>query len=374
MELPIGFYRFHRDQFLNYQFNRWHSLGLIDLGPIRVIAQQTQQFSDYVRGFQELAQSALAANDWWQAAFALRAAEFLLPPSDLAKKKIYQEFQTTLQKAWVQVPWKQRNIPYQGAELHAYHYPATGAPKGRLLTMGGFDSYIEEFTGIWEGLATAGYEILAFEGPGQGGTLREHGLLFDHDYEHPVRAILDHLHWTDVGILGMSMGGYWAARAAAFEPRIKQLIMVPPVYDWLDRTNSINRWLVKVLLPHRGLMNFLIRQKMRLPLLRHAVEHTQFVMQGKDPMAAVEWMLGMNKHHQHPDRIEQDVLLLGGEHDAFQPVKLLEKQATALVNARSITKRIFLASEHADQHCQIGNVGLLIQEVVQWLNKQHATN
>lgn len=64
---------------------------------------------------------------------------------------------------------------------------------------------------------------------------------------------------------------------------------------------------------------------------------------------------------------KHDVLLLAGENDAFQPLILLEKQKEALVNAKSVTERVFTKSEHADQHCQIGNIGLVSQVMVDWV-------
>jgi hypothetical protein len=65
--------------------------------------------------------------------------------------------------------------------------------------------------------------------------------------------------------------------------------------------------------------------------------------------------------------VTQDVALVGGEHDAFQPPKLLARQAAALTNARSVTTRIFTAAEHADQHCQMGNLRLATAWVASWL-------
>ncbi|PKL76048.1 MAG: hypothetical protein CVV27_12295, partial [Candidatus Melainabacteria bacterium HGW-Melainabacteria-1] len=96
-----------------------------------------------------------------------------------------------------------------------------------------FDAFVEEFYAIWATLAAAGYEVIAFEGPGQGGALRKHGLVFDHDWEKPTKAVLDHFEFAEASLLGVSMGGYWCLRAAAFEPRIQRAIAFPPVYDWM---------------------------------------------------------------------------------------------------------------------------------------------
>jgi pimeloyl-ACP methyl ester carboxylesterase len=83
---------------------------------------------------------------------------------------------------------------------------------------GGFDSLIEEFVGIWQRIAAAGFDVIAFDGPGQGGARRIGGLPFDHDWEKPVGAVLDHFDVESAGLVGISMGGYWGLRAARSTP------------------------------------------------------------------------------------------------------------------------------------------------------------
>ncbi len=107
--------------------------------------------------------------------------------------------------------------------------------------------------------------------------------------------------------------------------------------------------------------------KMANGKLKHTVNQALFMTQKDQPIDAVDWMLGMNKAFLHSELIDQDVLLLGGEHDNFQPPKLLYKQEAALVNARSVTTRIFTKGEHADQHCQMGNLGLVLDVMSQWV-------
>ena len=62
------------------------------------------------------------------------------------------------------------------------------------------------------------------------------------------------------------------------------------------------------------------------------------------------------------------------ENDAFQPVKLLHKQHHALVNARSVATRIFTKAEHADMHCQMGNLNLAMFEIEAWLSTKLDVN
>lgn len=90
----------------------------------------------------------------------------------------------------------------------------------------------------------------------------------------------------------------------------------------------------------------------------------------KDLIEVVRWELAMNKRHIHSELVNQDVLLLAGEKDFFQPVILYHKQLKVLTNAKSITRRIFTEADQAENHCGIGNIGLPLEVMVQWLQEK----
>ena len=124
------------------------------------------------------------------------------------------------------------------------------------------------------------------------------------------------------------------------------------------------------MLRRRRFMTWSVRVRTRLvPTLRQVVDQALYLVDGTEPMQAVDWFLGMNPEHLGSDRVTQDVLLLCGENDAFQPPALTRAQARALTSARSVTVRTFTKAEHADQHCQMGNVGLACDELITWLTQ-----
>ena len=370
MTLPVGYYPFHKNKFFNYQLNRWYALGYACKKDLEEIGSEIKSFDDYVKAFRSAAEKAKAENRLKHAATYLRAAEFLLPPTDSTKQKTYLEFIELFDRAHEIEPYERHDIPYEGTLLTAMKLPSkTREVKGTLVGIPGFDALIEEFFSIWDFFTQHGYEVIAFEGPGQGGSLRVHGVPFDHDYEKAYKAVLDYFNLTRVTAVGISMGGYWVIRAAALEKRIVRVIAMPPVYDWLELTHPVNRGIARWMLRHRRITNFLVRLKMRVPVLKHAVQHAQFIQDKHQPYDAVRWMMGMNKEHLLSHLVNQDVLLLGGENDAFQPPRLVDKQKRALIHARTIRERIFLKSESADQHCQIGNVSLALQTMLDWLDK-----
>jgi hypothetical protein len=66
--------------------------------------------------------------------------------------------------------------------------------------------------------------------------------------------------------------------------------------------------------------------------------------------------------------IRQDVLLLAGSEDHYVPMEQWYDQIGMLKNARSITARLFTRSECAQNHCQVGNYGLALRTIVNWLD------
>ena len=67
--------------------------------------------------------------------------------------------------------------------------------------------------------------------------------------------------------------------------------------------------------------------------------------------------------------IKKDVLLLAGCEDHYVPIGKWHRQLALLKNARSITARLFTRSESAQNHCQVGNFGLALRTIVNWLDE-----
>jgi pimeloyl-ACP methyl ester carboxylesterase len=366
---PIGFEQFHRRRFVNYQLNRAYALGYARGDDLRGAATRIRNRDDCVREFEALALDAMDDDRLRNATSYLRLAEFFTAPRSPDKPARYRRYRDLFDAAFADAGASRHEVTYGGASLPAYLLPAhLAAPHATVLLHGGFDSTIEEFFGIWEHIAAAGFDVIAFDGPGQGGARTLGGLTFDHDWERPVGAVLDHFAVTRAGLVGISMGGYWALRAAGREPRIDRVVSWPPVYDWLHRVPPGVRDAAKVMLRRRRFMRWNVRVRTRLvPTLRQVVDQAMYLVDSDDPMDAVDWFLGMNATHLGSERVTQDVLLMSGEHDRFQPPVLTRAQERALAHARSVGVRTFTAAEHADQHCQMGNLDLACRTVTTWL-------
>ena len=216
MNLPIGYYKFHKSKFLNYQLNRWYSLGYSRKEDIEKIGKNIRSFEDYISEFQMASEIAIKENRLKNAATYLRASEFLIEPTDRRKIPTYQNFIELFDKAFADKGFERHKIPYNGSYLSSIKIPCKMTKKkGTIIGIPGFDAFIEEFYCIWEHFSENGYDFIAFEGPGQGGSRRIFNQYFDHDYEKPTKAVLDYFQINDVTALGVSMGGYWIMRASS---------------------------------------------------------------------------------------------------------------------------------------------------------------
>jgi len=78
----------------------------------------------------------------------------------------------------------------------------------------------------------------------------------------------------------------------------------------------------------------------------------------------------MNEENIHSVLVKQDVLILTGREDHFIPFKMHDMQIKALINARSVTGRVFTKDECAQNHCQTGNIGLALDVMSKWIEEK----
>ncbi len=369
-ELPIGFHHFHKRRFINYQLNRAHALGFADSNHLKGAATRVRTREDCVREFDALSLRAEQSGATRQATTYLRLAVFFTPPGK-EKLERYRRYRSLFDEGFTGGGLARHEVPYDRSALPAYLLPAAGGTRrGTVLLHGGFDSLIEEFYAIWERIAAAGFDVIAFDGPGQGGARALGDITFDHDWEKPVAAVLDHFDISQASLIGISMGGYWALRAAGREPRIQHVVSWPPVYDWMLRVPAAVRPSAQAMLRCERFMGWSVRTRARLvPTLRLVVDQVLYACGSDDAFAVVAWFLAMNPEHLGSERVTQDVLVMAGENDAFQPPRLAEAQVRALTAARTVTTRLFTDREHAGQHCQMGNLDLACGVVTDWLTE-----
>ena len=140
-------------------------------------------------------------------------------------------------------------IPYEGKHLAGNLRKPAGAVKPPVVVMCmGLDSTKEEMDSNESVFLARGMATLAFDGPGQGEG--EYDCAIRGDYEVVVKAVVDYVETrgdvdaSRVGLWGVSLGGYFAPRACAFEKRIKACIALSGPFDWaaiFDRLPELTR-------------------------------------------------------------------------------------------------------------------------------------
>lgn len=134
-------------------------------------------------------------------------------------------------------PGERALIPYEGKHLAGILRRPAGRERPPILVMVmGLDSAKEEMAAYEQTFLARGMATLAFDGPGQGEA--EYELAIRGDFEVPIKAVLD---WVEtradldprrIGLWGVSLGGYYAPRAAAFDKRVSACIALSGPYDF----------------------------------------------------------------------------------------------------------------------------------------------
>ena len=133
-------------------------------------------------------------------------------------------------------PGERVSIPFNGKTIHGVlRKPDTGRTPV-LIMAPGLDSTKEEIHAYEEPFLARGIAVLAIDGPGQGEA--EYEIPICGDYERAAAAVVD---WIErrkdldaqkIGIWGVSLGGYYAPRAAAYEKRIRACIALSGPFEW----------------------------------------------------------------------------------------------------------------------------------------------
>ncbi len=369
-DLPVGYHKFHKKQIFNFQLNRWHSFGYARFEDMEEAGRSIKNFEDWKRVMLDLAERALSEGRLMNAAFYYRAAEFYVFQDDPEKEILYDKFIELFYKVFESDGIERFTVPYGDAAMPALKLSTAGdAAKGTIVMHGGFDSYIEEFYSWMRFFSDRGYDVIAFEGPGQGGARKKHGIALDYRWEKPAKAVLDYFDLNDVTWLGISMGGYFCFRAAAFEPRIKRVIASGVAYDYMQFPNKFFQWLMMLFFTRfRNFSNRSSYKKMKKDEMhRWIIGNLMYISMTETPMDAFDVARDMNEENLHSELVKQDVLILTGRNDHFIPFKMHRMQVEALTSARSVTAKVFTKETQAHNHCQNGNFGLALETMVKWL-------
>lgn len=325
--------------------------------------------------------AASASSAYLRASNYYRTAEFFLRDDPVNDPRVADTSARAI-KAFraapeIQANWTRVGIRYEGVELQGYYLNTSGHESApTLLAHGGYDSTVEEmFFAVGKAAQQHGWNCLIFEGPGQGSALRIDKLPFRYDWEAVVTPVVDvalTLPGVDperIALLGMSMGGYLAPRAAAFEHRISACIAYDGVFA------------MAAALPEP--------QQQEPDPEQRVAELETLIAQRAQASSSLRWMLSnglwtlgvttaqefideFNKYDltDVADKIACPTLVCEAENDQFfagQPQMLYD----ALRCKKTLLK--FTAAEGAEEHCHEGALTLFHQRMFDWLDETLAS-
>lgn len=296
-------------------------------------------------------------------------AERQLPASDPRKASAYaralETFRQTIELSGEPVSWVE--IPYEdGASLPALFVPARGV-SGKAPCMVHFDGFdvtkeLIWFKGIADAFAERGIATLIVDHPGVGEALRLRGLHQIAETEKPAGASVDWLAGRDdidmdrVGIIALSLGGYFAPRAAAFEKRLSCCVA------WGANWNFGERWEERFEGANTG-----------EPSVSHIEDHFNWVF-GKatlDETREITRTIGLQDS---ADKITCPLLVVHGENDRQVSLANAHNTIDAAVNAPRRDLKIFTLEDGGAEHCQADNVALGVDYMADWVAEVFGTN
>lgn len=311
----------------------------------------------------------------------LRTAEFFLDPEDEKRSSAFDRSVEVFHKGLdtLGVKYEKIKVPYGEYQLNAIYYPGpSGADhKPLIVLVGGFDSTLEELYFVLVRAAyERGFSVLTYEGPGQGSVLRKQNLGFTPEWEKPTKAVLDtflasHKKPSKSVLVGMSLGGYFAPRAAAYDKRFDGVVAYDVLFDFGEVAENsvpgIILWLEKK--NYDNVIEFLVKIKSSVsPSFSWGVKNGRWTMKTGSSSETLKAFRAYTLANS-AEKITQDVLILAGTEDHFIPVKQVEDFKSKLTNAKSVTSILYDRGSGGAEHCQLGAQALWHADFFDWMKR-----
>jgi dienelactone hydrolase len=248
----------------------------------------------------------------------------------------------------VEVPFGETAMPALFVRGHGVEGPAP-----TLVHFSGLDVNKEMIflMGVRD-LPNYGVSVLICDHPGVGEALRFRELYATHESELPASACVDYLETRAdvdaerIGIMALSLGGYYAPRAAAMEPRFKCCVLWGAIWDLPELLEWVRTQDGEVSVP--------LDEQFRWVMGLDSIEQTRRDLEAWRLQDVIE-------------RIRVPLLTVHGANDRQAPVVYAHKTHDAAVNSPRRQLKIFELDEGGAEHCQIDNVRMGTDYMFSWV-------
>jgi alpha-beta hydrolase superfamily lysophospholipase len=327
-----------------------------------------------------------ARDGYLRASNYYRCSEFFLHanPKDPRIARAYRRSVDTY-KACAKLfdpPIEPVEIPYEHTTLPGYIHRVDGSSRRRPLVImhTGFDGSAEEMHVSGARAAVEhGYNVLVFDGPGQFGPIHREALPFRPDWEKVVTPVVDFalrqkgVDPKRIALMGASMGGELAPRAAAFEPRLAACIANDGLYDYaapyLAAVPAAQQGAFLAMITASGpspLDQILPGMMKSSPTARWSFIHGMYAFGAASPRAYLAAALSYNLRDGVAEKIRCPTLVCDAQGDLF-----FKGQPQALYDHLTCKKTLlrFTEAEGAGAHCEVGAGRLAFARIYDWLDE-----
>ncbi len=313
-----------------------------------------------------------ASNYYRSASFYMTSEKVRKKSVELREKSVDCFLQYIKNKEFI----SQVKIPYENSYLPGYFIKSSKLKNGKaplIIINTGFDGTKEEIcyqTGF--AAALAGYNVLTFDGPGQGETIYKQKLFFRYDWEKVMTPAIDfaitlpEVDKDKIAVYGISMGGYLIPRAAAFDKRIKACIANGGIYDlYAAFTHNMPKEFAELAFNDPTLFNKEIEEAdQKIVVLNWFVGNGMWTFNVNTPSDLMRALKQYNLKGVS-EKISCDTLIVNGTADTF-----MQGEAIKLYDNLKCKKTYMLFDDEStgELHCQLGALAISNEKIFTWLN------
>ena len=298
-----------------------------------------------------------ASNKLERAALYLLNAERMQGHGHPGRQATYAKARATFDRSTVlgRINRERMEIPLERGTMPALYTRAPGdGPHPVVVYCNGLDSCKEllYWSRLPDALARRGVSTLCVDQPGSGEALRLQNLPVDPHSESWASKAVDWLEQQPdvdprrIGMTGISLGGHFAPRAVAYEPRFASGAVWGANHNW------------------REVQDKRMKREGENPV-PHYWAHVMWAFGADDMDEFLEKSQGMNLNG-HMDRIKVPFLVTHGAQDRQISVRYADDLYEQLVNSTRREKVIFTAREGGVEHVGADNMSYGRDCIADW--------